>query len=90
MPKILYIQRCGMPVKATRGRIAYKSYKWSPKWASASDPNLANAPIAAGCLSIVPVSCATSRESMLLGQRNVDNKVDFLLICLSDKSNFTM
>ena len=50
-PKILYIGRCGIPVKATRGRIAYKSYKWSPKWAAASDPNLANAPIADGCLS---------------------------------------
>ena len=27
---------------------------------------------------------------MLLGQRKVDNKVDFIMICLSEISNFSM
>ena len=72
------------------GEMDYKAYKRTPKWELASDPNLANAPIAAGCLSILPASWARSRENMLLGQRNIDNKVDFLLICLSDKGHFRM
>ena len=60
--------------------MGHKSYKWSPKWVPASD----------GKSHACPMFTARSRESVLLGQRKVDNKVDFLLICICEESHFSM
>ena len=40
--------------------------------------------------NVLLVTGARSHQSVLLGQREVDNKVDFLMICLSEISHFSM
>ena len=68
------------------GEMDYKAYKRTPKWELAelaSDPNLAT-PHYTSCLLMLDPA------RVCQGQRNVDNKVDFLLICLSDESIFIM
>ena len=68
-------------IGATMWRNGLQSYKRTPKWELASDPNLAT-PHYTSCLLMLDPA------RVCQGQRNVDNKVDFLLIYLSDKSIF--
>ena len=72
--------------------MVHKAYKVPPKWAPASDGKSRARPMFTGLLNgllvLDPARVCRSRESVLLGQRKFDNKVDFLLICVSEKKPF--
>ena len=49
-------------IGATRGEIDYKSYKGTPKWALASDPNLVNSHIYSLSPNAIPQEYVAGKE----------------------------